>query len=191
MMIRSYSYEQYLRRVEEFHGYMAPGVIIGGFMVDEAYQHLPPEGLYDAISETPKCLPDAIQLLTPCTVGNSWLTIINLGRFALALYDKQSGHGVRVCIDTAKLDSWPEIKSWFLKLTPKKEQDDERLLREIADARADITSTMNVTVTPHILNRQRRGKIAICPSCNEAYPQADGSLCSACGRDAIYEFRRT
>jgi formylmethanofuran dehydrogenase subunit E len=190
-MIRSYSYEEYLQRVKEFHGYLAPGVIIGGFMVDEAYRHLPPEGLYDAISETPKCLPDAIQLLTPCTIGNSWLTIINLGRFALALYDKQSGHGVRVCIDTAKLDSWPEIKSWFLKLTPKKEQDDERLLREIADAGADITRTMNVTVMPHILNRQRRGKITICPSCNEAYPQADGSLCLACGRDAVYEFRRT
>ena len=82
-MIRSYTFEEFMEKVRAFHGFNAPGLAIGGFMVDLAYRHLPKEGLFDALCETPKCLPDAIQLLTPCTVGNSWLTVINLGRYAL------------------------------------------------------------------------------------------------------------
>jgi hypothetical protein len=50
-----------VERVKAFHGYDAPGIIIGGFMVDLAYRHLPEGGLLDALSETPKCWPDAIQ----------------------------------------------------------------------------------------------------------------------------------
>jgi formylmethanofuran dehydrogenase subunit E len=125
MNIRSYTFEEFVERVHVFHGFAAPGVLIGGFMVDLAYQHLPQEGLFDAISETPKCLPDAVQLLTPCTVGNGWLTVINLGRYAITLYDKSNGQGVRVFLDPAKIEAWSEIKGWFFKLKTKKEQDDQ------------------------------------------------------------------
>ena len=62
---------------------MLHGVVIGGFMVDMAYKHLPEGVLLDAFCETEKCLPDAIQLLTPCTMGNGWLKVNNIGRFAL------------------------------------------------------------------------------------------------------------
>ena len=82
VMIKSYMFQEFVDLVSSFHGYAAPGVIIGGFMVDLAYRYLPEEGLFDALCETPKCLPDAIQLLTPCTLGNGWLTVVNTGRFA-------------------------------------------------------------------------------------------------------------
>src|SRR5512139_1693635 len=98
MSIRSFTFEEYVERVRSFHGFAAPGVVIGGFMVDVAYQHLPDKGLFDTICETAKCLPDAIQLLTQCTVGNGWLRVIDIGRFALSLYDKSGGEGVRVSL---------------------------------------------------------------------------------------------
>ena len=41
MNIRNYTFEEFVERVKEFHGYAAPGVIIGGFMVDLAYRSLP------------------------------------------------------------------------------------------------------------------------------------------------------
>ena len=41
MNICSYTFEEYVERVRSFHGFAAPGVVIGGFMVDLAYQHLP------------------------------------------------------------------------------------------------------------------------------------------------------
>jgi formylmethanofuran dehydrogenase subunit E len=59
--------------VKSFHGYVAPGVVLGGVMVDLARRQLPPEVLFDAVCETRHCLPDAVQLLTPCTLGNGWL----------------------------------------------------------------------------------------------------------------------
>ena len=80
------------------------------------------------------CLPDAIQLLTPCTTGNGWLRVIDLGRFALSLYDKNEGSGIRVFLDPEKLEPWPRIKTWLFKLKDKADQDTDELLNEIWDA---------------------------------------------------------
>ncbi len=38
-------------------------------------RNLPPDILFNSLCETNKCLPDAVQLLTPCTVGNGWLKV--------------------------------------------------------------------------------------------------------------------
>jgi formylmethanofuran dehydrogenase subunit E len=185
-MIRSYTYEQFVEMAKEFHGYEAPGIIVGGFMVDLAYRHLPKDGLYDAISESPKCLPDAIQLLTPCTIGNGWLTVVNMGRYALMLYDKNTGEGIRVFIDPARLERWPEIKTWFFKTKPKREQDTKRLHEEIRQAEDSILGIMQVKVAKRFLEKSRRGAFTICPRCNEAYPAADGPVCLGCASDSLY-----
>jgi formylmethanofuran dehydrogenase subunit E len=180
MTICSYGFEDYVEKVRSFHGFPAPGVIIGGFMVDLARKSLPPHGLFDALCETPKCLPDAIQLLTPCSVGNGWLTIVNTGRYALILYDKTTGQGVRVFVDAAKVDRWPEIRNWYFKLTPKEGQNEQNLLGEIRDAGSIICSIREVVVAERFLQKKHRGAFTICPRCNEAYPAADGSFCLGC-----------
>ena len=134
MHIGSYSFDDFLQLVESFHGHVAPGVVLGGIMVEAARRQLASEGLFDAICETRNCLPDAIQLLTPCTIGNGWLKVVNVGRYALTLYDKYAGTGVRVFLDPLKTADWPEINNWYLKLTPKKAQDSARLLAQIREA---------------------------------------------------------
>ncbi len=103
---QEFTFEEYIDFIKSFHGHPAPGLIIGGKMVDMALTHIPPNTLFDAICETTNCLPDAIQLLTPCTAGNNWMKIIHLGRFALSLYDKYKGSGVRVFLDTEKLKEY-------------------------------------------------------------------------------------
>jgi len=189
MNIRNYSFEEFVERVKEFHGYEAPGVIIGGFMVDLAYRHLPEGGLLDALCETPKCLPDAIQLLTPCTVGNGWLTVVNVGRYALTLYDKESGEGVRVFVDTERLEAWPELKAWFFKLKTKKEQDRDLLATQIKEAGSGICGVEKVNVDNHVIQRRKRGSLGVCPKCKEGYPLDDGPVCLACsGKEILYLF---
>jgi formylmethanofuran dehydrogenase subunit E len=178
--------EDYIHRVQSFHGHEAPGVVIGGFMVHLALTRIREGVLFDAISETPACLPDAIQLLTPCTVGNGWLKIINLGRFALSLYDKYHGNGFRVFLDTGKLEKWPEIKSWFLKLKSRSEQSHEEILSQIKKAGVEICGVCPVQVKPEFLKKHDKGKIAICPSCSEAYPLKDGRICLACQGNSPY-----
>jgi formylmethanofuran dehydrogenase subunit E len=178
--ICSLTIEEYIERVQSFHGYAAPGVVIGGFMVDLAYQHLPEGAILDTVSETEKCLPDAIQLLTPCTTGNGWLKVINIGRFALTLYDKDSGEGIRVCVNPAKLDKWPEVKTWFFELKPKKEQDTHLLMQQIIEAGAGICDYKKVKVDLGLMAIKRRTGFAICLRCKESYPAADGDLCLGC-----------
>ncbi len=169
-----------------FHGYLAPGLLIGGFMVDLAMKHLPEGEFFDAICETPVCLPDAVQILTPCTFGNGWLSVVPFGKFALAFYEKSSGRGVRVHLDAAKLKSWPEINDWFLKTKKKSEQNIERLLAQIKEAGHGILSVQNVWVNPEKVRRQKLGPVAICPLCHEAYPRNDGEMCRDCRGETPY-----
>ena len=186
MNIGRYSFQEYCDLVQAFHGYPAPGVLIGGYMVTAAQQRLPEGILYDAVCETRSCLPDAIQLLTPCSVGNGWLRVLHFGRYALSLYDKYTGAGWRIFLDPEKLEAWPEIKTWFLKLKPKKEQDSPKLFQEIEAAGDSICGLEPIQMQPQYLVRRSTGKIAVCPQCREAYPAADGSLCRACQGESPY-----
>ncbi len=172
--------------VKSFHGYTAPGLAAGGFMVDLALNRMPGGVLFEAISETGKCLPDAIQLLTPCTVGNGRLKIINLGRFALCLYDKSSGEGVRVFVDPQNVRAWPEVEAWLFKLKAKQEQDGQLLLEQIRQAGPTLYRIETVLVQPQLLGKPRRGGIGSCSLCGEPYPIDDGAICRACAGKTPY-----
>ncbi|MGC9964413.1 MAG: FmdE family protein [Syntrophobacteraceae bacterium] len=184
--IGRYSYPEYLAAVKSFHGYDAPGLMMGGFMVNMAMRHMPGGVLYDAVSETRNCLPDAIQLLTPCTMGNGWLRILNLGRYALSLYDKKTGEGVRVFVDAQKARSWPEVEAWFFKLKGKEEQDSKLLLEQIRQAGEYIYGIQTVLIQSQFLTRRHKGRIGMCALCEEAYPVEDGAICRACQGEAPY-----
>ena len=182
----SYTFSEYMELARSFHCYAAPGLIIGGRMVDMALQQLPGGILFDAISETAHCLPDAIQLLTLCTTGNGWMKIVSLDRFALILYDKITGEGVRVFINSAALDAWPEIKTWFYKLKPKPEQNTPLLREEIQAAGSSIFSTRRVQIRPPWMEHRELGKRVNCPLCGESYPEKHGAICRGCQGEAPY-----
>jgi formylmethanofuran dehydrogenase subunit E len=187
MNIGRYTFEEFLALVESFHGNVAPGVVLGGIMVEAAKSRLPEGILFDAVAETRACLPDAIQLLTPCTIGNGWLKVLDLGRFALSLYDKYQGQGIRVYLDPAKVKDFSEIANWYLKLTPKREQDKDLLLSQIREAGADILNWQQVSLRPQFLGKKSRGGMTVCPLCREAYPSQDGGICRACQGEAPYQ----
>ncbi|MDD5475708.1 MAG: FmdE family protein [Syntrophales bacterium] len=187
MNICTYSYEEYLHLVKSFHGSMAPGLIIGGFIVDLALKNLPEGDFFDAICETPVCLPDAVQILTPCTIGNGWLTVVNIGRFAVTMYEKFGGEGVRVFLDTNKLEDWPEVRDWYLKRKKKQEQNSELLLSQIREAGHGLLGMQSVRVDPDRIRRKKMGPVGICPDCGEAYPIRDGKQCRDCGGETPYK----
>jgi len=186
MNIGKYSLDEYSSLTESFHGSLAPGMLMGGIMVDAALDRLKTTHLYDAICETSSCLPDAIQLLTPCTIGNGWLHIVDLGRFALTLYEKDTGRGVRVFLDAGKTEKWSEVRSWYLKLKAKKEQIREALTDQILEAGVTLFGFQDVEVLPVFMTKRSKGAIAICPVCGEAYPSNHGTLCRACGGNSPY-----
>ncbi|MFO8032511.1 MAG: FmdE family protein, partial [Desulfohalobiaceae bacterium] len=187
MHIGKYTFEEFKSMAAEFHGYPAPGIMIGGYMVDLAKSHLPEGTLFEAVVESPKCLPDAVQLLSLCSVGNSWMKVYNLGRYALSLYDKYTGQGVRVALDERKLANWPEIRAWLLKTKPKQEQDTEKLFEEIRRAGPGVCKIEQVQLKPRLLGKPSMGRVDICPACGEPYPVHDGAICRACQGEAPYE----
>jgi len=185
---QQYSFEESLELVQSFHGFPAPGLVSGIKMVSHAMDRLPGHILFDAICETSSCLPDAIQILTLCTIGNAWLKICDFGKFALTLYDKSNGKGIRVFLDPLKLEQWPEFYGWFYKLKPKKEQDTDRLLDEIQSAGSEVLTTENVQIKDEYLVKQSKGTIVTCPVCKEAFPEKDGKICKACQGKTPYVF---
>ena len=186
MNICQYSYEEYLNMVKSFHGNLAPGLVIGGFMVDLAMKNLPEGEFFDAICETPVCLPDAVQLLTPCTIGNGWLSIIPFGRFAITFYEKYTGAGVRVFLDMEKLNQWPEVRDWYLKKKKKSEQDKDLLFAQIKEAGHALLGVQKVQVDPEKVRRKKTGPVGFCPVCGEAYPLRDGDSCRNCQGETPY-----
>ena len=186
MDIGPYSFEEFLERASAFHGNPAPGLLIGGYMVELARSRLPQGTIFDAVVETPKCLPDAVQLLTPCSIGNGWMKVINWGLYALTLYDKYTGKGVRVWLDPERLEKWSEIRAWYLKLKPAREQDKHRLLDEMRRAGGSVCGVSPVRVKIEQLKKKSRGAIEICPVCKEGYPSNDGSVCRKCQQASPY-----
>jgi formylmethanofuran dehydrogenase subunit E len=187
MTIGPYTFEEFLSLVKSFHGSAAPGVVLGGIMVEAAKSRLRKGILFDAVAETRACLPDAVQLLTPCTIGNGWLKVLDLGRFALSLYDKYQGDGIRVYLDPARVRDFPEIANWYLKLKPKRHQDKDLLMAQIREAATDILNWQRVALRPQFLGKKSRGGMTVCPLCREAYPAQDGGICRACQGEAPYQ----
>jgi formylmethanofuran dehydrogenase subunit E len=186
MTERVFEFERFLHQVQSFHGYAAPGVILGGFMVNLAKSGMPPGVLFDAICETTTCLPDAIQILTPCTIGNGWLKILDFSRYALTLYDKKTGDGLRVYLVPERIYEQPEIRDWFFKLKPKAEQNMKLLMTQIEAAGPTLCGIHLVRVQPEVLKKRHKGEIVVCPWCGEAYRAKDGGVCRACQGESPY-----
>ena len=186
------TYEEFLKELEQFHGKPAPGGVLALHMVNLAWDVLPKGILMDVICETRKCLADTVQLLTPCTVGNHWLKIVDTGRFAGVFYDKQTGEGVRISLSMERLKKWPLVEEWYLKLKPKHEQSLQAILDEINKASTDLFDVTDVIVEPKLLEVRKKEKPVFCPVCGEAYPPGHGPICRGCaGLTDSYFHRKT
>ena len=183
---RAFSFEEFVELATWFHNYPAPGLLLGGYMVEMAKSHMPEGVLYDAVSETSWCLPDAVQLLTPCTIGNGWLRVVSLGVYALSLFDKFTGHGVRVSLDPAKVAKWEHVHAWLMKTKTKPEQDSDRLRAQIREFGPEMLRVENVRIKPEVLRKRSKGAIGLCPICGDAYPVCHGSICRGCSGDSPY-----
>lgn len=184
------SQEDFLAAIESFHGWKAPGLVLGGFMVDWARElietRMGPAVESDAIVETFHCLPDAVQIFTPCTVGNGWMKVLDWDKFALSLYNKQTLSGYRVWLDLDKTKAFPNLYNWYMRLVPKKTLPLETLNQTIFEAGRSALSYRAIHVTRYH-KPKKKGRTEVCSGCGEAYPVAQGSQCLTCQRQGYYE----
>ncbi len=187
MNIGDYTFPEFKDLAQSFHGYPAPGLLIGGYMVAALKEKMPDGTLYEALVETKKCLPDAVQLLTVCSTGNGWMRVLNLGRYAVSLYDKHTFDGWRASIDMEKLNNFSEIKAWFLKEKTKQEQDTDRLFSEIEEAGDQYLTLVPVHIRRRLQKKKTSEPLGVCPICREAYPKNDGAICRGCRGESPYQ----
>jgi formylmethanofuran dehydrogenase subunit E len=185
-MIAGKPVEAFMEEIRKFHGWVAPGVLLGGFMVDYALELVGKEVEADAIVETRFCLPDAVQLLTPCTCGNGWMKVLEWDKFALTLYDKKNREGFRVWLDLDKTAAFPNLFNWFMKLVPKQDLPLEVLNRTILEAGREALSSIPVYITSHYA-KIKKGKTGVCPACGEAYSLRQGALCLSCQGEGYFQ----
>ncbi len=178
--------ETLLAEIEKFHGFVAPGLLIGAFMIDLVYEHLGHEVEADALVETRHCLPDAVQTFTPCTIGNGWMKILDLDKFAITMYDRHTFEGYRVWLDPQKAKSHTNVYNWFMGLVPKKDLPKSILLDSIFAAEKSVLSLRPVRVTK-FGKREKKGNILICDQCGEAYAASQGTPCWACQGESYYK----
>lgn len=176
-------YEDFIIQMEEFHSYRSPGMLVGGLMLDRALAQLGPVQYLNVVSETVVCLPDAIQLLTPCTIGNGFLQLLDWGMFALTVYDRFALSGVRAGLAHDRIHRFGLIHQWFNRSTRQREKPAfEDLAPEILRARQEL-----IVIKPVRLHRtlkvSRRVETDLCPSCGESYALRLGKSCPACAGD--------
>ena len=183
---------QQIVRLSEFHTYPAPGVLIGAFMVDYALELLgvaPDRKLY-GVCETPKCLPDALQVMACCTTGNNRLRVVPIGKFAITLNaptESEVAEAVRVYVDLEKLKQYPTIDTWYANSPAyDKHTMKDRLQDEIFRAGRNILSFERVRV---LVTKKKKWTSVTCPCCGETVPDylIEGDRCGACGSMKYYE----
>ncbi|MEN6611380.1 MAG: formylmethanofuran dehydrogenase subunit E family protein [Methanoregulaceae archaeon] len=184
--------KSYFRQVIPFHTYAAPGTLIGVFMVDYALEILgasPEEKLY-AVCETPKCLPDAIQVIAHCTTGNNRLRVLPIGKFALSINRGSADptvEGIRISVDPAKMKKYPVLYSWF---TNSKDFDGKTMKRLLADQILSAGRSYLVAERVLLKTKQKEKWTAVtCPVCGEMVPDymMTGETCGSCGSLKYYE----
>lgn len=94
--------ESALREIGYFRRVVEPGIAYGIKMIFSVKKHLKIKDMKKAnllvVAETSRCLPDAIQFLCGCTIGNRRLIIKDHGKMAATFIDRDAGRAVRVTI---------------------------------------------------------------------------------------------
>jgi formylmethanofuran dehydrogenase subunit E len=173
-------------KIEEFHGYRSPGILMGSRMIETALQGLGETPYLNMVSETVVCLPDAVQLLTGCTMGNGFLQILDWGKFAVTAYDRTTLEGVRVWLNPDRLEGYPMIRAWFKRnRNGKPKPPFEDMAAEILAAESALLPFRRVRLLKPLKNDQPVPTRA-CPDCGEFYPERFGDRCPACRGDTYY-----
>lgn len=175
----------------------APGVVIGTAMVSLGLEQLKDVKKLGAVAEARACLSDAVQALTGCTVGNKYLKIYDeIGRYAIVLYDRIDGKGLRVFIDLKKIKEaeTPELYKFFhRKRAPEVQYDMEaralsakKVIKEFLEINHDIFGVENVMIKH--LEKEVILPAKVCVICGESFTCSNNDVesCLVCSKKQDY-----
>ena len=186
-MVSVEDYEEQLAKAGEFHGEICGGIAIGtklamygmelmGFELNKRHKNL------IVFLEIDRCMSDAVQSVTKCTMGKRSLKQMYYGKFAVTFYNMETGEAIRVSdADANKKEKIRETKEEMIqrfKITPPEE------LFNVEKVRLDINPSQ-MPGNPHTS--------VFCSVCGEKI--TDGRhlnrggkpVCKPCAEGAYYE----
>ncbi len=120
-------FETYVKKVGDYHSHVCFGIAMGSKMTLAAMNYL---GLDPKVknktlivyAEIDRCMTDAIQVITGCTLGHRTLKYVDYGKFAATFVDLTSGKAVRLTIkESCEIKGFPEQVVEKMAQLPEKE----------------------------------------------------------------------
>jgi len=178
-------YAYFLKKVEGFHGGTCTGIALGTRITLAAMRYLgfnPHDDNHKnmiVFVEVDRCMTDAVQAITGCSLGRRSLKHIDYGKFAATFVNLKTGKAVRGTIE--KIFS--------------NQADKEAIMKEIATTPDDELVTLQavkVDIPPNDLPGSPRASV-ICQSCGERVVdgrhvhRGETVLCKACSNGSYYQ----
>lgn len=97
------NFSKEFEKARSFHGHTCPGIVLGTRIAIAGNRRL---GIDDASKthdlivyvEIDRCLADAIQAITLCSLGKRSLKHVDYGKFAATFVDTSKNRAVRICV---------------------------------------------------------------------------------------------
>ncbi len=177
-------FDVYLKKAAGFHGHICVGIALGTRLSLAALRALglkPGERHKNLIvyTEIDRCMTDAVQAVTGCTLGHRALKYVDYGKFAATFIDTATGRAVRGTVKE-HISNQPPIEETLEKLS------------RIPDSELVTLREVSVTIPPADLPGPPVSKAA-CAVCGERIMDGreviDGSrtLCRACAGGKYYQ----
>jgi formylmethanofuran dehydrogenase subunit E len=134
-------FELYLKKAGDYHGHVCAGIALGTKMTLAAMKVL---GMNPGVknknlivyAEIDRCMTDAVQVITGCSLGHRSLKYVDYGKFAATFVNLETGKALRASIkESFKSDGPIEEVSRIISRTP----DNEMVI--LQEVKIDISET--------------------------------------------------
>ncbi len=185
--------QKIIKLATDLHGHLAPGIALGLRMSELALMKL---GISRgnkhliAISETARCLADAMQAATGCTLGHGNAFVENYGKLAITIGEVKTNKGMRVALKENGNEYSPLMNEWMMRLGKLTHGEEDELGIQLLDMDEKYFLIQNVEI-----NRNQNfhsSDIVRCQSCSEPIPRDLAVIkenilyCKACSGEAYY-----
>ena len=179
------NYQILIERARNLHGEICPGVVLGTKMSMAAMKELgmdPTKHNKDLIVyvEIDRCITDAIQAITGCTLGQRNLKYRDYGKFIATFVDMATGRAIRVSARDDKLDSCPGFWTWLENTIEQNENNTSDQEKKDIEAAVEKLSKMSEKE----LLKIEEVKIEVPENDIPGFPQYI-TICSICGEHVI------
>ena len=180
------------------HGHLAPGIALGLRMSELALVRLnmkKGDKHLLGISETARCLADAMQAATGCTLGHGNAFVEDYGKLAITIGDTRTKRGARVALRDEANKFSDLMNKWMMRLGKLSHEEEDELGALLLEMDERYLLIQDVIISR--ASNFEKSAISKCMKCGEFVPESlvvrndDGIHCRACKGSSYYELRKT